>query len=208
MLLGDFREKMVRMNEKRYHGSVVEPRAPLLQAVLRFVRDARMCQGVLRIALIGSLASAKPLPKDADVLVSIEDGLDLGPLASAARRLKGTAQQMNLGADIFLATGDGRYVGRICHYRECHPRVACRAQHCGRRPHLNDDLQVVALASALIASPPLELWPEIRRRAPIPSDVEELLLTGLEVTACANRHGRETKNASEPDKGGGRTAGQ
>jgi hypothetical protein len=167
------------MNEKRYRGSVVEPRAPLLQAVLSFVRDARMCQGVLRIALIGSLASAKPLPKDADVLVSIEDGLDLGPLASAVRRLKGTAQQMNLGADIFLATREGRYVGRICHYRECHPRVACRAQHCGRRPHLNDDLQVVALASALIASPPLELWPEIRRRAPIPSDVEELLLTGL-----------------------------
>ena len=170
---------LVWMNEKCYHGSVAEPRAPLLQAVLHFVQDARMCQGVLRMALIGSLATAKPLPKDADVLVSIEDGLDLGPLASAARRLKGTAQQINLGADIFLATVEGRYVGRICHYRECHPRVACRAQQCGRRPHLNDDLQVVTLAYALIASPPLELWPEIRRRTPIPGDVEKLLLAGL-----------------------------
>ena len=170
---------MVRINKDHYHGSVAEPRAPLLQAVLRFVLDARMCQGVLRIALIGSLTTAKPLPKDADVLVTIEDGLDLGPLASAARRLKGTAQQMNLGADIFLANPRGQYVGRICHYRECHPRVACRAQHCGQQAHLNDDLQVITLAPAIIASPPVELWPEIRRRVPVPSDVEDLLLAGL-----------------------------
>jgi hypothetical protein len=167
------------MSKSHYHGSVAEPRAPLLEAVLRFVRDARICRGVLRIALVGSLTTAKPLPKDADVLVTIEDGLDLGPLARAGRRLKGTAQQMNLGADIFLADAQGLYVGRICHYRECHPRAACRAPRCGERAHLNDDLQVVTLAPALIASPPVELWPEIRRRAPVPGDVEELLLAGL-----------------------------
>ena len=176
---------MVRMSKNHYHGSVAEPRAPLLEAVLRFVRDACSCRGVLRIALVGSLTTAKPLPKDADVLVTIEDGLDLGPLARAARRLKGTAQQMNLGADIFLADAQGRYVGRICHYRECHPRAACRAQRCGERAHLNDDLHVVTLAPALIASPPVELWPEIRRRAPVPGDVEELLLAGLATVGCA-----------------------
>jgi hypothetical protein len=63
-----------------------------------------------RIALIGSLSTSKPLPKDADVLVTIEDGLDLGRLA-AGRRLKGAAQQINLGADIFLADKEGRYLG-------------------------------------------------------------------------------------------------
>jgi hypothetical protein len=112
---------LVRMDKNHYgrQGSVAEPRAPLLQAVLRFVLDARICQGVLRMALIGSLTTAKPLPKDADVLVTIEGSLDLGALARAARRLKGTAQQMNLGADIFLANAQGGYVGRICHYREC-----------------------------------------------------------------------------------------
>jgi len=130
------------------------------------------------MALIGSLTTAKPLPKDADVFVTIEDGLDLGPLASAARRLKGTAQQMNLGADIFLANAQGRYVGRIC-LAIAIRAVACRAQHCGREAHLNDDLQVVTLASTLMASPPVELWPEIRRRVPVPGDVEELLLAGL-----------------------------
>lgn len=169
----------LQMNKNHHHGSVAEPRAPLLQAVLRFVLDARICRGVLRIALVGSLTTAKPLPKDADVLVTIEDGLDLGPLAKAARRLKGTAQQMNLGADIFLADAQGRYLGRICHYRECHPRVACRAQHCGRQAHLNDDFQVVTLAQALIASPPVELWPGIRRRVLVSGDVEELLLGAL-----------------------------
>ena len=177
-------ERLALINKNDYHGSVAEPRAPLLQAMLRFVLDARVCQGVLRMALIGSLTTTKPLPKDADVLVTIEDGLDLGPLASAARRLKGAAQQMNLGADIFLANAQGRYVGRICHYRECRPRVACDAQHCGRQAHLNDDLHVVTLAHALIASPPVELWPEIHRRVPVPRDVEELLLAGLATVGC------------------------
>ena len=170
---------MVRMSENHYYGSVAEPRAPLLQAVLRFVREAQSCRGLLRMALIGSLTTAKPLPKDADVLVTIEDGLDLEPLARAARRLKGTAQQLNLGADIFLANPKGQYVGRICGYRECQPRALCRAQRCGQDAHLNDDLHVVTLTHALIPSPPVELWPEIRRRVPVPSDVEELLLAGL-----------------------------
>ena len=60
----------------------------MLQAVLRFVLDVRICRGVLRMAVIGSLTTAKPLPKDADVFVTIEDGLDLGPLAVAVRSLK------------------------------------------------------------------------------------------------------------------------
>ena len=91
-----------------YGGVAARPRESLLQAVLRFVLEAQNCRGVRRIALIGSLATSKSLPKEADVLVTIEDGLDLGPLAAAGRRLKGLAQQINLGADIFLADTKGR----------------------------------------------------------------------------------------------------
>ena len=80
------------------------------------------------------------------------------------------------GADIFLADVTGRYL-RICHYRECHPRVACLAQHCGRREHLNDDLHVVTLSKELIAAPPVDLWPNVIRRVTVPADVEALLLT-------------------------------
>jgi hypothetical protein len=129
---------------------------------------------------LGSLTTAKAIPKDADVLVTIIASMELAQLARAGRRLKGIAQTMNLGADIFLADELGSYVGRICHYRECHPRVACLAQNCGRREHLNDDLQVVKLSKKLIAMPPVTLWPNVIRRVTLPPDVEELVLNELE----------------------------
>jgi hypothetical protein len=112
--------------------SVPDPRRHLLSAVLTFVRAARSSPGVLRIALLGSLSTHKPVPKDADVLVTIDAAMDLSSLARFGRRLKGTAQTINLGADIFLADRSEHYLGRICHYRECHPRAACRALHCGQ----------------------------------------------------------------------------
>jgi hypothetical protein len=135
---------------------------------------------VLRIALVGSLVTNKAIPKDADVLVTIDNTMDLTDLARAGRRLKGSAQTINLGADIFLADMTGRYLGRICHYRECHPRVACLAQHCGYREHLNDDLHVVTLSKELLAAPPIDLWPNVVRRLVVPPDVEAFLLADLE----------------------------
>jgi hypothetical protein len=167
--------------------SVPEPRRPLLEAVLAFVRAARDCPGVLRIALVGSLTTPKPIPKDADMLVTIKSDIDLTQLARYGRRLKGTAQNINLGGDIFLADERGRYLGRICHYRECHPRVACRAQHCGERDHLNDDLQLLTLSADLIAAPPVELWPRVVRRLPVPEDTEALLLSVLQRDAIADQ---------------------
>jgi hypothetical protein len=171
------------VHRNRSHGptpSVAEPRRPLLLAVRSFVRAARDCRGVLRIALVGSLTTTKAIPKDADVLVTIDSAMDLAELARAGRRLKGFAQAINLSADVFLADEGGRYLGRICHYRECHPRMACLAQHCGRREHLNDDLHVVTLSKELLAAPPVDLWPNVVRRLMVPPDVEALLLTELE----------------------------
>ena len=171
------------MRHSRTHNprpSIAEPREALLLAVWSFVQAARHCPGVLRIALLGSLATNKAIPKDADVLVTIDHEMNLANLARAGRRLKGSAQTINLGADIFLADATGRYLGRICHYRECHPRVACLTQHCGLRQHLNDDLQVVTLSKELLAAPPIELWPSVVRRLTAPPDVEGLLLTKLE----------------------------
>ena len=144
------------------------------------MRDARDCPGVLRIALVGSLTTTKANPKDADVLVTIDGAMDLSKLARAGRRLKGSAQTINLGADIFLADEGGRYLGRICHYRECRPRRACLAEHCGSRESLNDDLHVVTLSNELIAAPPVDLWPKVVRRVMVPPDVEAILLTELE----------------------------
>ena len=89
--------------------------------VLRFVERARNCPGVRRIALVGSLIGDKHNPKDADVLVTVDDDADLACLATAGRGLKGRAQSRNKGADVFLADPSGTYIGRICHWRECRP---------------------------------------------------------------------------------------
>lgn len=160
--------------------SSAEIRGTLLELTREFVLSARRVPGVLRIALLGSLLTPKPRPKDVDVLVTIADGIDLGALARIGRRLKGGAQaKLNSGGDVFLANPAGRYVGRICHYRECHPRVLCHARHCGALPHLADDLDVVDLSSDLIASPPLEVYPAIVANVSVPDDVERLLLAPL-----------------------------
>jgi predicted nucleotidyltransferase len=171
------------MGRNRPHSpspSVAEPRRPLLLAVLSFVRAAEACPGVRRVSLIGSIVTAKAIPNDIDVLVTIDAEMELSKLAGAGRRLKGSAQTINLGADIFLADATDRYLGRICHYRECYPRALCLAQHCGQRDHLNDDLHIVTLSQELISSPPVDLWPKVVRRVTLPPDVESILLTKLE----------------------------
>ncbi|MCX5662372.1 MAG: hypothetical protein NTW19_22055 [Planctomycetota bacterium] len=158
------------------------PAAPirdhLLLAVRQFVDRARVIPGVRRIALIGSLATAKPDPKDADVLVWFDDDADLAPLADAGRKLKGTTQQRNHGADVFIASAaDGRYVGRTCRYRDCQPgiRMSCRTPTCGRREYLCDDLQNLTLGANVLASPPVDLWPSPTCHTRVPADVEALV---------------------------------
>jgi hypothetical protein len=154
----------------------------LVIEILKFVQSARACPGVKRISLVGSLATQKPNPKDADVLVTVADDADLKPLATAGRRLKGRAQSQNSGADIFLANPGGQYIGRICHWRECRPfiRLACDAAHCGKREFLHDDLDAVTLDAKLVHTPPIDLWPQVVRRVNVPSDIESELLRALE----------------------------
>jgi predicted nucleotidyltransferase len=160
--------------------TAIEVRSTLLELTRDFAISAQACSGVVRLALIGSILTAKPRPKDVDVLVTVAPIVDLPKLAKLGRRLKGSAQaRLNSGADVFLADERGSYLGRICHYRECHPRVLCRARHCGAVQHLTDDLDALCLDAALIATPPVELWPTIVTRVAVPDDVEHLLLAPL-----------------------------
>ena len=152
-------------------------RPQLLEGLRRFVRSARELPGVKSIAVLGSIVTTKPNPKDIDVLVVVADDADLTPLATAARRLQGHAQSVNRGADVFLADERGTYIGRTCHWRDCRPGVrrSCDALHCGQRPHLHDDLDAIRLNSSLVLSPPVVLWPHIERRGQLPPDVDELV---------------------------------
>ncbi len=156
-------------------------RADLLRAVLAFVQGSRHLPGVRRVALLGSLATSKPIPKDVDLLVEVDDDMPLDGLARLQRQLLGTTMQTgdSCGADVFLCNPLGNYIGRICSWKSCGPgiRQSCQAQHCGRREYLNDDFQNVRLDAALLAEPPLELWPEIIARTQLPNDVHEALVT-------------------------------
>lgn len=156
-------------------------RPHLLAGVLAFTQVAREVAGVSRIALIGSLATSKADPKDADLLVTVADDADLTLLAAHSRKLLGHCQSRGRGGEVFLANPSGEYLGRVCAWKRCAPgvRLSCDALHCGWRPYLHDDLSTIRLPSTLIAAPPIELWPEIVIRRMAPPDVEALLLGPL-----------------------------
>lgn len=161
--------------------SAGELRARLLGFAGEFVRDARTLPGITRIALLGSLLTPKDDPKDIDLVVTVADACDLTPLAKLGRRLQGRAQGLNHGADVFLASPSGAYLGRTCPWRECRPgiRAACDADHCGARPFLHNDRRTITLPGSVIASPPLELYPTVVARVGIPPDVAAWLASSI-----------------------------
>lgn len=49
--------------------------------------------------------------------------------------------------------------------------MACQALNCGRLQYLYDDLQCVKLDRALIANPPIVIYPRIIVRDKVPDDL-------------------------------------
>jgi predicted nucleotidyltransferase len=149
--------------------------------VRRFVRFARDIRGLLRIALIGSLASDKESPKDIDLLITISDDCNLSALAALGRQLTGHMAAHSASADIFLANPDGEYLGRTCSWKKCSPgvRQSCDALSCGVRRYLHDDLKTVRLSKELIQDPPVLLWPEISASSDCPADLHRELIQQL-----------------------------
>ena len=155
-------------------------RDSLISYALEFVQVAKLIPGLTRIALFGSLATDKEDPKDVDLLVAIADDVDLSTLAKAARRLQGRAQSLNRGGEVFLTDSHGKYLGRICPWKNCGPgyRVSCDALNCGRRPYLHDDLDAIQLNETLIESPSIEIWPRYLERVDVPSDLKRAIIEG------------------------------
>lgn len=96
-------------------------RQQLLGGMRRFVASVQQIPGVRGLALLGSIVTAKPDPKDIDVLVVVADDADLARLATCSRRLHGHTQSFNRGADVFLADESGTYIGRTCRWNDCRP---------------------------------------------------------------------------------------
>lgn len=151
-------------------------REQLLSYLPWFVSEATKLSGIRRVALLGSITTNKQNPKDIDFLVVVDDDVDLAPLARLGRRIKGRAQQMNRGADIFLADTQGKYIGRTCSWKRCGPgiRRSCDALNCGKRHYLHDDLETVTLSQEAVRTA-LELWPSLERRVGLPDDLEKTL---------------------------------
>ena len=156
-------------------------RDDLIRLVLDFVLSARSLASVREIGLLGSLCTPKQFPKDADLLVSIRDGSDLAPLAALSRRLQGKAQGLGHGADVFLISERGEYLGRVCPWKHCAPgvRAACDALHCGRWQYLHDDTDTIRLKPDVVQAPPVRLWPDIHVGSSIPDDLLRLLIEPL-----------------------------
>ena len=48
-----------------------------------------------------------------------------------------------------------------------------------QRQYLHDDLKVIRPAKSVVAAPPIELWPQVVARLPLPEDVERGLIAPL-----------------------------
>lgn len=151
-------------------------REQLLSHLPWFVSAVTKLPGIRRVALLGSITTNKQNPKDIDFLVVVDDDVDLEPLARLGRKIKGRAQQINRGADIFLADAQGKYIGRTCSWKECRAgkRMSCDALNCGKRPYLHDDLKTVSLSDETVRST-LEIWPSLEHRVGLPDDLEAIL---------------------------------
>jgi predicted nucleotidyltransferase len=151
-------------------------RAELLSHLPWFVSAVTKLPGISRVALLGSITTNKQNPKDIDFLVALNDDVDLKALARLGRMIKGRAQQINRGADIFLADTQGKYIGRTCSWKECWlgRRRSCDALNCGNRPYLHDDLETISLSDETVRAA-LELWPSLERRVGLPDDLEKIL---------------------------------
>jgi len=133
---------------------------------------------VARICLIGSIVTTKNNPNCVDLLITVSDEVSLEQLATASRSLMGRVGGFNRGAEIFLCRPNGEYLGRICPWKKCQPgvRMACKADSCGHRQYLYDDLSVATLDAELIREPPLTLWPEPDAKIKVPMDLFEHLV--------------------------------
>jgi len=123
----------------------------LTAAAMDLAGKARKLPCVLEVAIVGSVAGEDPFPDDLDLAVVVSD-MDES-LAGCARQLSGRCSYW----DVFLFDEDLRYVGDLCHRREC-PGGSVECRGCGRTPHLRPGLGSEYDESVFFSSPIAVLW--------------------------------------------------
>ena len=90
------------------------------QDAIEFAQRANQLSSATEIALFGSLAKGDPYQKDIDLAVIISSLEQLPTLAKYARKMSSLFNSW----DIFVFNADIKYLGRICHRKECPSKVA------------------------------------------------------------------------------------
>ena len=155
--------------------SIRTDRSVLLDCTVWFVEEIIRIDGIIRVALIGSICTNKRNINDIDILITIRDGMDITRIATQKRKLQGRIQRGSLGADVFLAE-NGKYIGRPCNYKKPWVRVVCASNNntCDLdRPFLCDTSRNIRLSNTVINDPPIILWPEATANITIPHDIKK-----------------------------------
>lgn len=108
-----------------HRGRRADPIDPAVRAfiIVEAFRFIGVISSMVRIQKIALVTRDKLDPKDADVLVTVADHVDLTALATESRKLKGRTRTKNRGADIFFSNPSGHYISRVCHWKECAPGI-------------------------------------------------------------------------------------
>jgi predicted nucleotidyltransferase len=122
----------------------------------QFVREASQVQGVEEIVAFGSYVTAKPEPRDLDLMVFVSEDADIPHLAKCARRLT----PIYYGWEVLLFEADTRrYLGRVCFRKQCPARsVDCAVPGCGAIPLVRAVLGFTFNPAQAFAHRPEVLW--------------------------------------------------
>ena len=124
------------------------------QAAQHFAEKAKNLASVQEVVLCGSMAAGDPYPGDIDLAVVLSELDELPQLARFCRQISSTTHAW----EVFVFNGDRKYLGRICHKRECPARYPCDAMDCGRTPHLRN-IRGFRFDRSLFLAPELKvLW--------------------------------------------------
>lgn len=155
---------------------MTEARQSMLKVLGEFLPSLKALKHMEQIGLIGSMTTPKREPKDIDIVVYIGVDFDLSALAGIYRKMLGRMQSIGRGVDIFTFE-QGSYIGRPCRYRECGRgiRLLCKADNCGRRHHLCNDLKNLNLSSTTLTNLPVQLYPKGLSGDNIPEDIRDFV---------------------------------
>lgn len=127
------------------------------QSINMFVESVSKIDGIIEIALFGSLVTGKKrIAKDIDLMVFIEDINCIDKLALCHRRVLG---KFHANPDVFVFTKNKQFLGNICRRKECPARsVDCQVLDCGKIKYIRKRQNLIFNERNIFKNKPRLLW--------------------------------------------------